>query len=193
MKLSRYFHELRTDYEAELDDLRTDSEGARVLERRLAEKRRELGALLSMIEVAPVMLVPAFHRAFDFAGASRERLGALLDAEPGEFPAWTELAGELQLAGWARPLVDRVLAEPGGEDFLATAVGLEFLLLASNAATTGEDASTGDASAGDAGRRGRGDDDEADEGGGDGHDDHDAESLGEDFLEQQGFDRRHEP
>ena len=127
MRLSRYFHELRTDYEAELDDLRTDSEGGHVLDRRLAEKRREFAALLPMIEVAPVMLVPAFHRAFDFAGASRERLAALLHGEPGEFPSWAELAAELGVAGWARPLVDRVLKEAGGEDFLATAVGLEFL------------------------------------------------------------------
>lgn len=190
MRLSRYFHELRTDYEAELDDLRTDSEGRPVLDRRLAEKRRELGALLPMMDVAPVMLVPAFHRAFDFSAASRGRLGALLDAEPGEFPSWGELAAELQVAGWARPLVDRVLAEAGGEDFLATAVGLEFLMQASGAAMpAGAGASSsGDEEGEDRGGRGEDDGDDRDD-----FDGEDSEALGEDFLEQQGFDRRNEP
>ncbi|MEI7445119.1 MAG: hypothetical protein WCK28_09545 [Burkholderiales bacterium] len=183
MRLSRYFHELRTDYEAELDDLRTDSEGGHVLDRRLAEKRREFAALLPMIEVAPVMLVPAFHRAFDFAGASRERLAALLRGEPGEFPSWAELAAELGVAGWARPLVDRVLKEAGGEDFLATAVGLEFLEHASGSSLPAAAAADGEGE----GRRERGDGEDDDHDG-----DEDGEALGEDFLEQQGFDRRTE-
>ncbi|MFM1987222.1 MAG: hypothetical protein RJA99_179 [Pseudomonadota bacterium] len=187
MRLSRYFHELRVDYEAELDDLRTDSEGGHVLDRRLADKRREFAALLPMLEVAPVMLAPAFHRAFDFAAASRERLAALLAGEPGEFPSWAELAAELGVAGWARPLVDRVLAEAGGEDFLATAVALEFLTHASGAALPAS-ASSADADGDGEGRRERGEDDEHD-----GLDDEDGEALGEDFLEQQGFDRRTEP
>lgn len=176
MKLSRYFHELRTEYEAELDDLRTDSEGKPVLDRRLADKRRAFAQLLPMLDVAPTMLVPAFHRAFGFAASPRARLAELVHGEPGEFPSWGELAGWVEVADWARPLVDQVLGQAGGEDFLATAVGLEWLATASSAAAQDDDRARGERD---------GDED------GDRDEDED-EALGEEFLEQQGFDRRTE-
>ena len=194
MRLSRYFHELRTEYEAELDDLRTDSEGKPVLDRRLTEKRKAFNALLPMLEVAPVMVVPAFHRAFDFSRADARTLSALLAGEPDRFIAWAELADQIGIADWAQPLVDRVLAEPAGEIFLLTAVGLEFLsrggaMVAGRAmsaprASDEEDASEEEDEHRDAGRFDD-DGDSRDEG-------EDNEAMGEDFLEQQGFDRRRE-
>ena len=53
MNISPFFHNLRSAYQAELDDLRSDSEGHDVLKKRLAEKRRELGFLLQMMELSP--------------------------------------------------------------------------------------------------------------------------------------------
>jgi hypothetical protein len=191
MRLSRYFHELRTEYEAELDDLRTDSDGAHVLDRRLADKRRAFDALLPLIGDAPVMVASCLHRAFSFERASRQRLHALLDGEPGGFPSWAELAAEVGVAGWAAPLVDRALAEDGGEDFLATALGLEFLMHASGAAAAvaaeDEPAARDGRGRGEDVDRGDGDERDADDEGG-----LDEEGLSEDFLEQQGFDRRTE-
>ena len=158
MRLSTYFHELRGEYEAELDDLRTDSEGKLVLDRRLAEKRRALVSLLPLMGYAPVMVIPVFHRAFGF----------------------DTLSNELFVADWARPLIRQVLAQPGGEDFLATAVALEFEMTLAR----GYDDGDGEATAED----GRGSGSDADE-------DLDAnevddETQSEDYLEQQGFDRR---
>ena len=61
MKISRYFRDLRNAYEAELDDLTSDSEGKDVLRRRLADKRKEFGFLVQMVEVAPEMVAVVFH------------------------------------------------------------------------------------------------------------------------------------
>jgi hypothetical protein len=178
MKMSAYFHELRTDYEAEIDDLRTDSEGRNVLDRRLAQKRDALKSLMPMMMTHPVMIAPVFHRAFVFEGTHRDVIASVLDAEPGDFPPWAMLESQIGVAGWARPLIELVLAQDGGEDFLATAVGLEYTMYASHAGADAlvahddeRDRAEGDKGAGD------------DEGDGE-------EGLGEDFLEQQGFDRR---
>src|SRR2546429_7336647 len=48
-----FFLQLRSAYQAELDDLTSDSEGRGVLRQRLAEKRQELGFLVKMIEISP--------------------------------------------------------------------------------------------------------------------------------------------
>ena len=73
------------------------------------------------------------------------------------------------------------LAQEQGESFLCTVVGLEYLL----ARDRGEPGAAASARGGDAGDRVRDDrdDDDREEGA-------DDETLGEDFLEQQGFDRR---
>jgi hypothetical protein len=52
VKLSSYFYDLRSAYQAELDDLVSDSEGKDVLRKRLAEKRSEIGFLVKMMELA---------------------------------------------------------------------------------------------------------------------------------------------
>ncbi len=41
MSISPFFQELRSAYQAELDDLNSDSEGHYILDKRLAEKRKE--------------------------------------------------------------------------------------------------------------------------------------------------------
>jgi len=174
MNKSVYFHELCGEYEAELDDLGTDTEGRDVLDRRLAQKRQAFASLLPMVGMAPVMVAPVFHRAFGFHNVPRGLMEAVMEGEPGDFPAWPEVAAGVGLAEWAVPYVDAALAEPGGEDFLVTTVGLEYAVRAARRSpgTATED----------------GVERERDEGERDEHED--AEALGEDFLEQQGFDRR---
>ena len=66
MRFSRYFQELMLAYKAELDDLRSDSEGKDVMRHRLKEKREQLAFLLPMMASNPEMLAPAFHNAFLF-------------------------------------------------------------------------------------------------------------------------------
>jgi hypothetical protein len=53
MSISHYFSDLRSAYQAEIDDLSFDSEGNNVLRQRLAQQRKEIGFLLTMITLSP--------------------------------------------------------------------------------------------------------------------------------------------
>ena len=125
MKLSPYFHDLRSAYQAELDDLASDSEGNDVLRRRLADKRGEIAFLAKMIELAPEMVAPVFHGAFRFAqpAAVQHLLALPQEAVPG----WQDLAHAVTLEPWAQSLAQTVLREPQGGRFMAVAAGLEYL------------------------------------------------------------------
>jgi hypothetical protein len=174
MSLSDYFYELDESYRADLDDLRFDSDGRDVLQARLKDKRGQLKALLPMIGLDPVLVAPVFHGAFEFPAGGHQTVADLLTQFPGEFPPWQEVASAVTVAAWAQPLVLTVLANASGEDFLATVVALEFALSrrlgprSEQAADDGDDREAGD-------DREEGDEDD---------------QLSEDYLEQQGFDRR---
>lgn len=124
-KLSRYFANLTKSYNAELDDLRTDSEGNNVLKARLAKKRGQVPQLLMMLEFSPEMVAVAFHGAFFFKDSLA--LESLITKEVNKFPAWVSLRKAIVIEPWAQPLVDTVLTDPNGETFLITTVGLEYL------------------------------------------------------------------
>lgn len=125
MKLSRYFSDLRKAYDAELDDLTSDSEGKDVLKKRLAAKRSEIGFLVQMLAFSPEMVAVVFHQAFRFQRpASIEKLLSLGEHE---LPSWPELANVVQLEPWAESVAQKVLAEPGGAAFLTVAACLEYL------------------------------------------------------------------
>ena len=125
MKLSPYFYDLRSAYQAELDDLVSDSEGKDVLRKRLAEKRSEIGFLVKMMELAPEMVAVVFHQGFRFAkpAVMEQLLGHGLD----RLPDWGTLTGAVALEPWAASLAQTVLREPGGPAFMVVAAGLEYL------------------------------------------------------------------
>ena len=125
MKLSPYFYDLRSAYQAELDDLVSDSEGKDVLRKRLAQKRSEMGFLVKMMELAPEMVAVAFHQGFRFAKPSV--MEHLLGQGGDSLPDWDTLAGAVSLEPWAASLSQTVLREPGGPVFMAVAAGLEYL------------------------------------------------------------------
>lgn len=127
MKKSRHFSELAASYLAEIDDLSFDSEGKPVLKKRLSEKRRELHALLPMMEFSPEMVAVAFYDAFAFTAPAL--MPPLVSSEPGErgFLSWAQMENSLDVADWARPLVASALAAEGGDVFLVTTAALEFL------------------------------------------------------------------
>lgn len=181
MRPSHFFSDLLKSYLDELDDLETDSDGKRVLQRRLDEKRRELGALLPMVEFSPEMVAVIFHGAFEFQ--SPEVMQQIVQSEPGrdDFPLWDDVAGELAISDWARPLVDATRKTSGGDDFLVVTAALEFCrsraaaLAPAQPQPSGDDADT---SSLDASER---------------DDDYDADSAelgegGDDWLAEQGFD-----
>jgi len=125
LKLSPYFYDLRSAYQAELDDLISESEGKDVLRKRLAEKRNEIAFLVQMMELAPEMVAVVFHRGFRFTkpAAIEHLLGLPVD----DLPDWHSLTHAIALEPWAASLAQTVLREPQGARFLAVAAGLEYL------------------------------------------------------------------
>lgn len=142
MKISRYFRDLRTAYEAELDDLTSDSEGKDVLRRRLADKRKEFGFLLQMIEVAPEMVAVVFYQGFRFSQPAT--LQALLGHAEDGLPDWFSLGKAVALEPWADSLAQAALQQPGGARFLAVAAALEYLRQHAHAAPAPQDSAHDD-------------------------------------------------
>jgi hypothetical protein len=169
MKLSRFFDELSSTYAYELEDLTYDSGGDDVLKKRLSEKRDQFEGLLVMCATDPAMVAPALHGGFRFEDTSL--IDRVVSANPGEFPAWAEVAATLCIEPWADALIKRALKQPDGEEFLLVAAGLEYIL-----------GKLGAAAASGAGEpEDHQDDDDGDE---------DLGDAGEDWLGDQGFDRR---
>jgi hypothetical protein len=192
MHLSSFFQDLRSAYQAELDDLSFDSEGNDVLRKRLTERRKELGFLLSMLHTAPEMVAVVFHQGFSFK--LPPVMDHLLTHEADEFPQWASLNDAVQLAPWAQDLAKTILKEPMGEWFMTVAAALDYMHHKHDASLH-----TGDQDA----------DDHEDDDNVHGHDHDDQDSQGKvkhsdeegsdartheeanaDWLEQQGFDRK---
>src|SRR5450830_1455590 len=102
MNISPFFRNLRSAYQAELEDLRSDSEGRDVMRQRLTQRRKELKFLLPMME----------H---------------LLTLAPEDFPDWDSLADAIHPAPWAQDLIQVIRKETLGDWFLTVAAGLEYM------------------------------------------------------------------
>lgn len=174
VKLSIFFEENQTAYLAELEDLQCDSEGNDTLSYRLNLKRKEIKSLLPMLEMAPEMVAVVFYEAFKF-----DKINAvqeLVTLEPEEFPTWEGFAKNMTIAPWAQSLLDAVLTQEGGERFLLTTCGLEYLrtcVIVASEAKSGKSNSRYD------------DEDEENE-----EDELDLEERGNAWLTEQGFDSK---
>lgn len=183
MRISPFFRDLRSAYQAEIDDLAFDSEGRDVLRQRLAERRKEINFLLQMIELSPEMVAVIFHQGFQF------KLPAVMDHllthESDEFPEWDSLADALHLPPWALDLSQVVRKEPMGEWFLTVAAGLEYMYSKPDATPVAQNEDEENVA---------GDDDGGDRAGELGADEEsDArarEEAGADWMAEQGFDRK---
>ncbi len=191
MSISSFFHNLRSAYQAELDDLRTDSEGHDVLRKRLTEKRKELGFLVRMMELSPEMVAVVLHQAFRFT--SPAAMDHLVSQDADELPEWESLSSTIEVAPWARDTVQTFLKEPMGEWFMTIAAALEYmhsrpLTAAERAQVEAEDEEgTEDR---DEVRNERHDDNHTED-----HDEEEAdararEEAGNDWMVEQGFDRK---
>jgi hypothetical protein len=180
VRLSPFFEELSSAYEAELDDLLTDSAGHDVLAQRLRLKRSQLPDLLPMIECNPEMLAVAFHGGMDFL--SPEVMRELVAQDPEDLPSWDVLGEEsVRLQPWAAELAKIVLSDPNGEQFLVVTACLEYLRASSKGPS-------------EPGVRRRDDyggyDDERTDADVEPDNDVDLEEAGADWLAEQGFDRK---
>ncbi|MBT9567308.1 MAG: hypothetical protein IV085_03315 [Thiobacillus sp.] len=126
MRPSHFFSELIKSYLDEVDDLVTDSDGKSVLQKRLNDKRREIDAILPMIEFSPEMVAVMFYGAFEFL--SPETMLRIVQSEPDadDFPDWQDVETDLALKDWAKPLIGPTLKIAGGDTFLVLTAGLEF-------------------------------------------------------------------
>ena len=125
MNISPYFRQLRSAYAAELDDLTFDSEGLNVLDKRLAQRRKEIDFLMNMMEISPEMVAAVFHKGFRFT--SNTAMDHLLTLESDEFPEWDSLAHAIKMAPWTDSLVATIQKQPMGDWFLTVAAALEYM------------------------------------------------------------------
>ena len=125
MSISPFFQELRSAYQAELDDLNSDSEGHYILDKRLAEKRKELDFLLQMMDLSPEMVAVVLHQAFEFH--EPELMEHVITRDADDLLSWDALAEGVRIAPWAQPMVDQILAEPVGAWFMSVAAALEYM------------------------------------------------------------------
>lgn len=190
MKISPFFLALRSAYQAEIDDLTSDSEGRDVLNRRLAEKRKEIKFLVQMMELSPEMVAVIFHQGFQFKLPAV--MDHLLSQEPEDFPDWDSLADAVKLTPQALEISKIVLKEPMGDWFMAVAAGLEFMYnKPETRSASHDDSEDHDDESGEEGESRSNSSDPA--GGPDGDDERDErarEEAGADWLVEQGFDRK---
>lgn len=179
MRKSNYFSELFRSYSDEVDDLVTDSAGKSVLQKRLDDKRREIDAILPMIEFSPEMVAVVFYDAFSFHSPALMKQLVLTEPDDSDFIAWDELKAELTIAEWADPLVASALKTNGGEVFLVSTAVLEFLRSGNWSAESGrESVETGESENGE--ERDLGDEDDGDS--------DDLGEAGAGWLSEQGFE-----
>ncbi len=190
MQISPFFHNLRSAYRAELDDMRSDSEGLNILNQRLAERRSELDFLVSMIELSPEMVAVVLHKAFRFNTAMA--MQQLLSQEPEDLPEWDDLAKTLEISPWAAPVIKTLRKQPAGDWFLCVAAALEYM---ESQPQHTHDSHASDDEEGDEDHAS--DDDNADRSdkhlSADDADDGDGrtrEEAGADWMAEQGFDRK---
>ena len=184
MKLSPYFNDLSKSYAFEIEDLTYDSAGKDVLKSRLRVKREQFAALLPMIEFEPVMVAPAFHGAFHFS--DKALLEKLVSSKPDSFPSWKQLAPTIRMDAGIDRLAQQALKAEGGETFMLIAAGLEFILSGLGAAATAGHVEHSPESKQDTGGAKEYGDEEI----GEFDESDDLGESGEDYLNEQGFDRR---
>ncbi len=207
MTISPFFRNLRTAYQAEIDDLAFDSDGRNVLAQRLKQRRKELSFLISMLELSPEMVAVVLHKAFTYKlpGAMEH----VLRHEADDLPEWDSVADTVVIAPWAEELVVQILQQPQGAWFMTLAAALEYLYgrpqrqsgaahdtHQDDAHDGNEDGSHNDTDTSDnsddtenhSGRRNNPSDDPNDED--DSDDVRSLEDSGADWMAEQGFDRK---
>ena len=188
MSISPFFQQLRSAYQAEINDMAFDSEGHDVLQRRLKERRKELGFLLQMMQLSPEMVAIVFHQGFEFKQPTV--LDGLLTLESDQLPAWVSLKDAVHLPKWSQELSRIVLKEPAGDWFLTVAAALEYMynkpddrVQAADDDQDDEDSDNADDAASEDAERNSLDSDDA-------QDVKVREEAGADWLAEQGFDRK---
>ncbi len=162
-----------------------------MLRKRLAEKRRELGFLLKMMEPNPEMVAVVLHQAFRFRNPVV--MDHLVAQDADELPEWHSFSDTIDVAAWAGEIVQTILEEPLGEWFMTIAGALEYMhhkpLTAAERAQVEDNEEDGQQDR-DAVRNERHEDNHTED-----HDEEESEAraqedAGNDWMVEQGFDRK---
>jgi hypothetical protein len=193
MTMSPAFHHLRAAYQAEMDDLSSDSEGRDVLRQRLADKRKSLDFLLQMTEISPEMVAVVFHQGFRFP--EPRVMDQVVSGEIDECPDWDDICGSVQVAPWAQDMVDTFLQQADGQRFMTIAAALVYLHDKpdgrAQASSDSDEDHDDEGESGEGGKEGRDrDDDQAPEERDDDDEARAREEAGADWMVEQGFDRK---
>lgn len=192
MNLSPAFHDLRAAYQAEMDDLTSDTDGRDVLRKRLADKRKSLDFLLQMTETAPEMVAVLFHQGFRFTEPAV--MNQIVSLEIDDIPEWDDIRGAVQVLPAVQSLVETFLQQADGQRFMTIAAALVYLYdkpdgrpIAASDDAEEEDADDSE----DRAEREDHDDESREYVDNDDEDDARArEEAGADWLAEQGFDRK---
>ena len=175
MKISPYFALLRSSYEAEINDMAFDSEGNNVLRQRLAQRRKELPFLRQMMASAPEMVAIVFHQGMRFSQPAL--MDALVVKDHDHLPDWATLSAHVQLEPWALGLAEELCKDPAGDTLMVLAAGMEYLFHHTPAAAAPADDEDED-------KDGEDQDSEEEK------EARAAEEAGNDWMAEQGFDRK---
>lgn len=185
MRLTPFFHQLRSAYVAEIEDLSHDTDGAFILQQRLTQRRGELEFLVHMLELSPEMVAVVLHKAFVFN--TPLAMHQVLGCEPEDLPEWDSLGNAVTVAAWAQPLVRTIRAQAAGDWFMTVAAAAEFMLGMAGTSGAASDPDTDDEN--DAEHSDDADylsaDDDVRAGSAE-----DREAAGADWMAEQGFDRK---
>jgi acyl-CoA hydrolase len=137
------------------------------------------------------MVAVVLHQAFRFT--SPAAMDHLVAQDSDELPEWESVSGTVEVAGWARDIVQTILKEPMGEWFMTVAAALEYMhsrpLTAAERAQVDAEDEDGAEDRDDV-RNERHDDNHTED-----HDEEEAdararEDAGNDWMVEQGFDRK---
>lgn len=161
------------------------------MHKRLAEKRSELGFLVKMMEPNPEMVAVVLHQALRFTNPTA--MDHLVAQDAHDLPEWYSLCDTIEVAPSARDIVQTILKEPMGEWFMTIAAALEYMhhkpLTVAERAQTDDDDGEGNVDR-DETRNERHEDNRTED-----HDEQEAdararEEAGNDWMVEQGFDRK---
>lgn len=188
MHISPFFRNLRSAYQAEIDDMHFDSEGKDVLRQRLAQRRGEMEFLVHMLELSPEMVAVVFHQGLHFTSAPV--MEHLVAQDSDDLPEWEAIAPSIVLTAWAQELVAALRRQPMGDWFLTLVAGLEYLYYRHDPSMV-EHAESSHANHGDGKHGDHHDDAHQPHLDSDAHiEPHDREEAGAEWLAAQGFERK---
>ncbi|MDD5377486.1 MAG: hypothetical protein PHH16_05245 [Candidatus Gracilibacteria bacterium] len=132
LKVSPFFAHLYDLYLEQLQLLSRDSQGeesSKVRQQSLSKHREEASEYLSIMKTDPEFAAPLFYDLFDFQiGTMNKDVIEIVGSKKSGLPKFSRIINELAFKGNIRPqLFDMVLGIDGGDKFLVTVIGLEYL------------------------------------------------------------------